>query len=57
MQRTIRTLRGLSTGAISLGLLQAFQDLDFASIFTNFLSTLLSLLVSLFLAPTSGLFA
>ncbi|MCH8806855.1 MAG: hypothetical protein IH986_12300 [Planctomycetes bacterium] len=57
MQRTIRTLRGLSTGAISLGLFQAFQDLDFASIFTNFLSTLFSLIVSLFLAPTSGLFA
>ena len=46
MKRAYKTFAALSTGGILLGVLQAFSMVSFAQAITDFLSTFLSLLVT-----------
>jgi hypothetical protein len=45
--RRLLWLRALSTGAITLGVLQGFQLLNFSTVFTNFITSVLNALVQL----------
>jgi uncharacterized integral membrane protein len=47
MRRHAYLLYGLSTGSISLGILQALGGINFNQLWYNFLTTLLSALVAL----------
>lgn len=46
----------LSCGGVTLGILQGFEMVNFASLFTSFLATLLSALVSFLLGGSGGTF-
>lgn len=45
----VRRLSLLASGAVTLGVLQAFESISWNQIFFTFLSTVLNLLVTLFL--------
>ncbi|MFH1745877.1 MAG: hypothetical protein ABIG44_02420 [Planctomycetota bacterium] len=47
MQRYRKLCRALSYGVITVGILQAFEMLNFSEIITSFLITILSVFVSL----------
>ena len=57
MRRYVYAIRTLSTGAVTLGFLQAFEGIDFASMWANFLTTLFTLLVTWFLGGSATQFA
>ncbi len=54
MRRYWYVIHGLSTGGISLGILQAMGDIDYNGLWSNFLTTLLTTLVQLFVTVLFG---
>jgi hypothetical protein len=54
MRRYLYAIHGLSTGGISLGILQAMGDIDYNGLWSNFLTTLLTMLVQFFVTVLFG---
>ena len=48
MATWIRRLRWLATGAVTLGILQGIEGLNFNQLFFQFLNTIIALFVSVF---------
>jgi hypothetical protein len=55
MQRYRNLVRDLSSGAITLGVLQAFGMLNWAEVFTNFLAMLFSVIAALLFGGAGAL--
>ena len=53
-QRYRKLCVAMSTGGMTLGVFQGLELVNFAQLFTNFLATLLSALVSLLLGGDAG---
>ncbi|HUU97452.1 MAG TPA: hypothetical protein VM487_17080 [Phycisphaerae bacterium] len=54
MRRYRYVIHGLSTGGISLGILQALGGIDYNGLWSGFLTTLLTMLVQLFVTVLFG---